>query len=222
MTLRRSFPLHRHEPLPRAVEILAHRGLWQQSDEANSLKALVSAAAEGFGIEFDVRDSRGQVVVAHDPPRGGDLLLEEMMSELPESVGTLAVNIKSDGIAPEVVAALAGRSWFAFDMSAPQSLAYLSHGAPVYARVSDVEPEPILVDEASGLWVDALRGEWLTHDHFLALSALGLPLALVSPELHGREHGNLWQVLAELGGSVPILLCTDRAHEAREFFGARS
>jgi glycerophosphoryl diester phosphodiesterase len=204
------------------MEVLAHRGLWRQPSDGNSLEALVGAAEAGFGIEFDVRDARGEVVVAHDPVPGDSLPLEDLLWALPDSVGTLAVNIKSDGIAPPVADAIAGREWFAFDMSGPQTLAYLAIGAPVFTRISDIEPQPLLADEASGFWIDAMRDDWLTTDVLLALAMGGRRLAIVSPELHGRAHQATWDMLRGLPASLGerMMLCTDYPREAREFFGS--
>lgn len=55
--------------------ILAHRGLWREPAERNSLAALEAALAESFGVETDVRDLGGQLVISHDPPGPGTLPL---------------------------------------------------------------------------------------------------------------------------------------------------
>ena len=48
--------------------ILAHRGVWGSKEEQNSRSAIKHALAGGFGIETDIRDHDGQVVLSHDVP----------------------------------------------------------------------------------------------------------------------------------------------------------
>ena len=48
--------------------ILAHRGLWFCEEEKNSSNALFKALDLGFGIETDVRDLCGELIISHDPP----------------------------------------------------------------------------------------------------------------------------------------------------------
>jgi glycerophosphoryl diester phosphodiesterase len=48
--------------------ILAHRGYWLEPGEKNSLSAFRRAFEGGFGIETDIRDLDGELVVSHDPP----------------------------------------------------------------------------------------------------------------------------------------------------------
>ena len=59
------------------MRILAHRGYWKKPEEKNSKTAFLRALEFGFGIETDLRDSGGQVVVSHDMPRGGEMTLEQ-------------------------------------------------------------------------------------------------------------------------------------------------
>ena len=56
------------------IAILAHRGFWTEPAEKNSREALERAFREGFGIETDIRDRNGALVVSHDPPVGDGLM----------------------------------------------------------------------------------------------------------------------------------------------------
>ncbi len=49
------------------AEIVAHRGMRGTEHPANSLDAFIAAGSYGFGIELDVRDHRGSVVVCRLP-----------------------------------------------------------------------------------------------------------------------------------------------------------
>jgi glycerophosphoryl diester phosphodiesterase len=51
---------------PQRVHILAHRGLWKTASEHNRLEAFRHALESGYGIEVDVRDASGELIVAHD------------------------------------------------------------------------------------------------------------------------------------------------------------
>ncbi len=50
------------------IEIISHRGFWKKSNEENSLKAFEESLSNGFGIETDIRDHDGNLVISHDIP----------------------------------------------------------------------------------------------------------------------------------------------------------
>ena len=52
--------------------ILAHRGVWGSKEEQNSRSAIRHALVGSFGIETDIRDHDGQVVLSHDIPLHDD------------------------------------------------------------------------------------------------------------------------------------------------------
>jgi glycerophosphoryl diester phosphodiesterase len=56
------------------LNTLAHRGLWHDKSEQNTLLAIEASWESGFGIETDIRDQLGKVVISHDPP--GSSVLE--------------------------------------------------------------------------------------------------------------------------------------------------
>ena len=47
--------------------ILAHRGLWQNVAAKNSISSIKLALVNGFGLETDIRDLDGELVISHDP-----------------------------------------------------------------------------------------------------------------------------------------------------------
>ncbi len=112
------------------MQILAHRGWWTDPAEKNSEVAFRRAFAAGFGIETDVRDQNGELKISHDMPVGDDLMtlsrLLELWAEYP-GAGTIALNIKADGLQAGVVAAFAAQPApvFCFDMAVPDALGYL-------------------------------------------------------------------------------------------------
>jgi glycerophosphoryl diester phosphodiesterase len=204
---------------------LAHRGLWAEADQRNSLAAFRGAFAHGFGAEIDVRDLDGELVVSHDPPRAGALPFAAVVDAYREHAtpGCLAVNVKADGLEGPLAAALDGvpaERWFAFDMSVPDTLRYRAEGLPFFTRHSDVEPDPALYDPAAGVWLDDFFGGFISRDRIAVHLAAGKRVAVVSPELHRRDHLSAWDDWREwdVWGDPGVLLCTDHPIAAQEVF----
>lgn len=204
------------------MEVIAHRGWWRVPEEKNTREALDRAFAQGFGVETDLRDLDGRVVVSHDPPRRGALDLEDLLA-LHDRAGrttTLALNVKADGLLPlldEQAPDLASRKHFFFDMSVPDMLSYVRAERRVFTRRSEIETAPALLDACDGVWLDAFDGDWFTTDDVRALLDAGKQVCVVSPELHGRPHRVLWQdVLVPLVHVPGLSICTDHPQEAAE------
>lgn len=209
------------------MRIVAHRGHWLLPQEKNSLNAFTRALQGGVGIETDLRDANGCVVIAHDLPTGGEMTLDEFLSlaaRYPES-RPLALNIKADGLQRLVSEALARHAIhdaFVFDMSVPDTLGYVRHGVPLYTRCSEYEPSPACLDQAAGIWLDAFNDEWYDWQLVRGWLAAGKAVCIVSPELHGRSHHEWWEELrANQLHDEPLLeLCTDFPDNAKDFFRA--
>lgn len=207
------------------MHILAHRGWWIDPAEKNSEAAFRRAFEAGFGIETDVRDQNGELKISHDMPVGSDLMtldrLLDIRAEYPQA-GTIALNIKADGLQAGVIAAFAARPApvFCFDMAVPDALGYLRQSFPTYTRHSEIEPVPPFYDQAEGVWVDAFFGEWITADVIRQHRSAGKKIALVSPELHRREPQPAWDVWREFSGD-DISICTDFPDRVQAFWGGR-
>lgn len=211
--------------------ILAHRGWWTNPGEKNSRVAVERAFAGGFGIETDIRDLDGELVVAHDMPRRGtDLMTLTDLLGLHARFGgrlPLALNVKSDGLAPALHQALLARdisNYFVFDMSVPDTLGYLALGMRVFTRRSEFEQGSSLDRRAQGLWLDALEAPHVPASLFqLAINEVDA-VALVSPELHRKPHSGAWASWRGVSAGLPasrkdaVMLCTDFPDEARAFF----
>ncbi|WP_426110112.1 hypothetical protein [Massilia sp. PWRC2] len=110
------------------MQILSHRGLWQQAAEKNTMAAFARSFALGFGTETDIRDSAGALVIAHDIPGGGEPALGSVLELMRASAcsGPLALNIKADGLQAALSTTMAAYpeiDYFVFDMSVPETLA---------------------------------------------------------------------------------------------------
>lgn len=202
------------------MKSFSHRGFLQTPEEKNTETAFQRTILSGFGTETDIRDLNGQLVVSHDPPHGGEMLWEDLLDKFDHSGLTLAVNIKSDGLATKLGDAFSGRTidWFAFDMSGPEMVRYRKARLPYYTRHSDVEPDPILYDEASGVWLDAFDCQWFDQRTIITHLDKGKSVCVVSPELHGRDPHSLWQELMVLADVPGVILCTDKPDIARQVF----
>ena len=58
------------------MQILAHRGRWRSPSEKNSEGAFRAALSAGYGIETDIRDFDGRLVISHDPARADAMDLD--------------------------------------------------------------------------------------------------------------------------------------------------
>lgn len=205
------------------VLILSHRGYWKTPDQRNTLEAFEHSFSLGFGTETDVRDACGRLVISHDMPSGNEISLEDLLKirrrfnqHLP-----LALNVKCDGMQAALQIQMAGaENYFLFDMSVPDSLVTSRSGLRYFSRQSELEPTPILLDRADGVWMDMFYGDWVTEDSIRVHLEHGRRVCLVSPELHKRSYDSFWRTVAtwELVRSESLMLCTDFPEEARAFF----
>lgn len=206
--------------------IIAHRGFWKAPEEKNTQQALFRALDAGFGIETDIRDRSGELVLSHDVPDESALPAEKLFSYYAENGcgGQLALNVKADGIQRLLMPLLERygiSSYFLFDMSVPEMVVDRELSLKYYSRQSDVEHECVLYDKADGVWMDSFYCDtWLTAEEIGKHLMNGKRVCLVSPELHGRPYRPFWDMIKQngLGMSDQIELCTDRPDEAREYF----
>lgn len=208
------------------LNIIAHRGLWKKVHEKNTLESFKLALVNGFGIETDIRDFKGKLVISHDVPSANCLAFEEFMNLVHHyPFQTLSLNIKSDGLQKLVKRDLGNYpEYFCFDMSVPDALGYIKNELVFYTRYSDIESQPCLITNASGIWLDNFSSNTLDDkalDYFISLDKR---VVLVSPELHGFKYENYWSQLQEYLNlnrdktSDLIGICTDVPLKAKEFF----
>ena len=201
--------------------ILSHRGYWKQAHEKNSITAFTHSFNLGFGTETDIRDHNGTLVISHDIPLNNTLTFKEFLNIYGQSDLPLALNIKADGLANALKIHMQNRhspNWFVFDMSIPDMRAYINLGIPVFTRMSEVEQEPVWLDQAVGVWLDSFSEEWYSSNLIENLLLQGKRVCVVSSELHGRDKTSLWLLLSPLSHHAQLMLCTDIPEEAKFYF----
>lgn len=210
------------------MKIIAHRGIWHTSEEKNAAIAFKRCIDQGFGIETDVRDHDNELIISHDAPVSkGQYLSFDTFLEMYTSGKThtplLAINIKSDGIQDQLKTAIEKynlQSYFTFDMSFPSLYFGYQGKLKFFSSVNEYLQEPLLYNKCSGIWLDAYEHIWYSSQHMETYLNEGKEVCIVSPELHNREHTELWRVIKGSGLSQHpcISICTDLPLAAQEFF----
>jgi len=206
------------------MKIVSHRGFWLKIEESNSALSFSRSVEHGFGIETDVRDSNGRLVISHDCPIGGELEFSSFLDIIGDESVPLAINIKADGLAGLVLQAMnqhTVKDWFVFDMSIPDMRSYINLGCRVFSRMSEVEKKPAYFDESIGIWLDSFAEEWYDQCTIRKLLSQGKQVCVVSSELHKRDYKGLWEMLKNIHDSESIMLCTDYPDKAKEYFGVK-
>lgn len=208
------------------MDILAHRGLWKSPEEKNKMLSLERAFKSGFGIETDLRDYAGNLVISHDLADGGSCYAEELFAAYRDygENSILALNVKADGIQGLLKPLLEKydiKRYFLFDMSIPELVVNARESLLFYTRHSDIENECVMYEQAKGVWLDSFYDKyWLTRDIIERHLMNNKAICIVSPELHGYSYEFAWKMLKENGyhKNRLISLCTDMPNKAKEFF----
>lgn len=214
------------------LKVISHRGYWINENEKNTIEAFKRSFEYGFGVETDIRDNNGQIVISHDIPISSEQFsLEELFLNFKSYKKDIPIflNVKSDGIKDLVRNLLIKfeiTNYFLFDMSIPEMKKY-SEDFPLnfLTRLSDLEIIPILLDKSKGIWVDSFYGSYPKFDFLNKYSKDNIKLIFVSPELHNCEYMSFWTELRNwllskdnYSKKENIFLCTDKPLQANQFF----
>jgi len=218
------------------MKILAHRGMWQEESEKNSVTAIIKALEHGFGVETDLRDYKGEIVISHDMATGESIPFKEYL-RIAQSKGLLgqgllwALNIKADGLERPLAGILQEfnllQESFVFDMSIPTAVQFVKNCPEIRlcSRISDVEPEiaPFFLEKSQYIWVDSFYGEKVPFQVLKQMQESGKRIVFVSDELHRRaNYRDYWQSLKNsFINTEGLYLCSDYPLEAVEFFQGR-
>jgi hypothetical protein len=232
-----------------SIKLLDHRAAWLNDKSLqNTMVAFKTSLTNGHGIETDIRDHNGQLVIAHDLPTQDSLPFEELLNLYRDlkSSSCLALNVKSDGLQNGVKTLLQKYSifnYFVFDASIPDNVMYHRRELSFYLRHSDIEQcpsksSPDLYESpfCKGVWLDDFAFSrktspdkfFITKDVIKMHLNKGKSIALVSPELHpwGRDLQSpivweYWRHVFKLlsGGDLnSIYICTDLPQQAEAYF----
>ena len=142
------------------------------------------------GIEFDVRDSGGKIIVTHDPFTDGQEF-EEFISHLYKRF--LIVNVKSEGIEINILEILKKYSFeefFFLDCSFPAIIKLSRIGekriALRFSEFESIENISLMANKIQWVWVDCFTQFPLTKNISDYIHSLELKICIVSPELQGR------------------------------------
>ena len=189
--------------------IFAHRGLWGISARQNSDEALQAAFSKRFAVETDlrIRDSRLSVMHNHDSP-----VSKFEIADALQAGETIAINIKEDGIfnflQPEKEFIFESGS-FLFDGSIPEMRNVKNAGLPHALRISEFESE--IPWKSEFIWLDSFESDWWLNDKNTLRILSEERVIVVSPELHGRNHMQVWEVISKIMRETnpQVSICTD-------------
>lgn len=207
------------------MNILAHRGAWKEEKEKNSVEAIRRAFGNGWGVETDLRDFMGRLVISHDISTGRSADFDDVLREYKESgmSGFLAVNIKADGLQSlfsDAVKRYNIEKYAVFDMSVPEQVMYEQWNIPFFSRQSEIEKTPVMYEKACGIWMDEWRESWIDQKEIERHLDHGKIVGIISPEIHGRDNSKLWNILKQTD-SGNVYLCTDEPWTAEEVFNGK-
>jgi hypothetical protein len=211
--------------------ILAHRGEWRSIEERNQISALARAANKGFGIETDLRDLLGAVVISHDPPERAATELGELLAVLESRAfrGVLALNIKADGLVSllhDHFSFLRKLDYFFFDMSYPETLKFTEARLETATRQSEFERYDLdqvrQRHRTKNIWIDCFDSDWWVDMKLIDIAPKGERAFFVSPEIHGRSPDLVWKKLNEFAqGGQTFGICTDFPEDFWSFIGGK-
>lgn len=163
------------------MEFIAHR--------INTLAQLAEVPT-AYGVELDIRDQDGRLIIQHDPYAAGEDF-EAYLAQYRH--GTLILNIKSERTELRVLELMTRygiEDYFFLDSSFPMSVLLSSQGETRIAlRFSEFEGVDTILtmkDRIQWVWVDCFTRLPITRAIYDQIKAAGLKLCLVSPELQGR------------------------------------
>jgi glycerophosphoryl diester phosphodiesterase len=208
------------------IEIVCHRGYWLDKKEGNNIAAFRRAFSLDLGIETDIRDYKGEIVISHDIATKDSLRLENLLGLYRDyhQHSVLFLNIKTDGLQNSLRGTLKKykiNNYFVFDMSLPEQLVYARYDFKIFARQSEFEKEPLLYQQARGIWLDEFNTHWIKGKIIKKHIKNKKEVCIVSPELHQRDYHKEWKEYRILDKKLKLeklFLCTDFPEKAKEFF----
>jgi glycerophosphoryl diester phosphodiesterase len=204
------------------VKIICHRGYWKKTSDQNSLPSCLLGLDKFDGIEIDLKNNRGEIVLSHDPlaPKQRPIALRDIFAK--NTKGFYALNIKEDGLGPglkDLISRYGISNYMCFDLSSPEEVKYRSLGLTAFKRFGDHDPLPKAIK--SGIVVDVFNEQkYSSIINQLPSISKNYPLFFISPELHHHPVEKTWTKIKKLiqSKNYQAYLCTDLPQEAAVFF----
>lgn len=159
------------------------------SHRVNTIAKLEQTSSE-YGVEVDLRDHGGRIIVQHDALKDGEPF-EEYIKHYRHRF--IILNVKCEGIEQEVLSLIRGRDiedFFLLDLSFPAIVKLIRRGERRIAlRFSEHEPIDgclALAGKVDWLWVDCFSDYPAQIPHRERVLK-AFKTCLVSPELQGRD-----------------------------------
>lgn len=162
-----------------------------------------------LGLEIDVRDFETNIVVSHDPPTNKNIKFSEILKKLSKKQ-LLAINVKSVEIETELKNILDENNitnYFTFDWPIPSMFKAIDRDLHTAFRLS--EYETTLFPNCKWVWIDSFHKIWYDNPYLESLKKQNYKIALVSPELHGRQK-ELKQFRNSVNFNLVDAICTDK------------
>ena len=157
----------------------------------NTIKELKEVQKE-FGIEVDLRDYGGRLILQHDPFKDGEDF-EEYLKHY--NHGTIILNIKSERIEFRILDLLIKykvKDYFFLDCSFPMIYLLSEQGEKNIAlRFSEFEGLDTIInmkDKVKWVLVDCFNSFLLNDEAYKIIKDNKLKICIVSPELLGRGN----------------------------------
>ena len=214
----------------KTIQIISHRGFWEKGNEQNTMIAFSRSVINNYGIETDLRERNGEIIISHDIQVGENILyFSEFLLLYKNSKKNLPLflNIKSDGMIKIIKNNLNSydiSNYYLFDMSIPETKKYAEDSCMNFiTRISDIEKHPMFIHESKGFWIDSFYGNYPDFSYLDTLLNSKYIFCFVSPELHNRSEIEFWIMLKKWIknreiSSDKVLLCTDKPKDAFLFF----
>lgn len=157
----------------------------------NTVEELKALPTE-YGVELDLRDSGNDLILQHDPFKGGESFNNYLKHY---QHGTMILNIKSERIEHRVLDLLKEHNitdYFFLDSSFPMIYLLSNEGerqsAIRYSEFEGLDTILNMAEKVDWVWVDCFSKLPINKDSYLRLKEAGFKLCLVSPELQGRSE----------------------------------
>ena len=179
----------------------------------NTVEELRATPPE-LGIELDLRSRGDELIIHHDAFVDGERFLDWLDGY---RHGLLILNVKDEGLEERLIALMRERgieSYFFLDQSFPFLVRTANRGESRCAvRVSEFESIDTALSLAGRIewvWVDCFTRFPLDGAQARRLQQAGFKLCLVSPELQGRDPGEIAALRALLAreGIQAEAVCT--------------